>query len=108
MCLLGRLRDRGDALRKVARHTQIEICLENFYSNCLEPSRFSAVYQWQSQGWQNLSERYAYDQAGRLLLQTNAAGETTSYAYDMRGNVLSMTQPMGHTARSAYDARSKY
>ena len=73
----------------------------------VEVTSVNGAYQLQSQGWQNLTERYAYDQAGRLLRQTNGAGETTSYAYDMRGNVLSVTQPMGQTTRSAYDALNR-
>ena len=78
-----------------ATHAQVQVTTIN------------GAYQLQSLGWQNLSERYAYDQAGHLLRQTNGAGETTSYAYDMRGNVLSVTQPMGQTTRSAYDALNR-
>ncbi|WP_316682838.1 hypothetical protein, partial [Ralstonia flaminis] len=78
-----------------ATHSQVEV------------TSINGAYQLQSQGWQNVSERYAYDQAGRLLRQTNGAGETTSYTYDLRGNVLSVTQPLGQTTRSAYDALNR-
>ncbi|UAL02031.1 LysM peptidoglycan-binding domain-containing protein [Cupriavidus pauculus] len=61
-------------------------------------------YNLQSAGWQNVTERYYYDQAGRLTMQIDGAGAATRYAYDMRGNLLSTTQPMGQLTRSAYDA----
>lgn len=64
-------------------------------------------YNLQSAGWRNVVEQYAYDQAGRLIAQTNGAGETTRYSYDMRGNVLSTTQPMGQVTRAAYDALNR-
>ncbi|MFJ4294218.1 hypothetical protein ACIP1U_31315 [Cupriavidus sp. NPDC089707] len=64
-------------------------------------------YNLQSAGWKSLYEQYVYDQAGRLLMQVNGAGETTRYSYDVRGNLQSTTQPIGQVTRAAYDALNR-
>ncbi|MBA2964196.1 MULTISPECIES: LysM peptidoglycan-binding domain-containing protein [Ramlibacter] len=51
--------------------------------------------------------RYAYDQLGRKLSQTNGNGETIRYAYDLRGNVIETRQPLGQPVRAAFDAQGR-
>ncbi|MWL90506.1 LysM peptidoglycan-binding domain-containing protein [Cupriavidus sp. SW-Y-13] len=72
-----------------------------------EVTYIDGSYNLQSSGWQNVTEQYVYDQAGRLRMQINGAGAVVRYAYDMRGNLLSTTQPMGQVTRSAYDALNR-
>jgi YD repeat-containing protein len=64
-----------------------------------------ADYSLTHQGSQQLTTRMEYDQAGRLLKQTNAANEQTQYAYDARGNIIATVDPLGHTSRAAFDAQ---
>lgn len=60
-----------------------------------------------SQGSLQLKTTMVYDQAGRLISKTNAAGEVTLFKYDARGNVIATTQPMGETSRAAYDSQGR-
>ncbi|MFF4155496.1 LamG-like jellyroll fold domain-containing protein [Streptomyces sp. NPDC001678] len=53
---------------------------------------------------QNLTTRYAWDDAGNQISSTSPAGLITSAAYDVAGEVLSATEPGGGTSKFAYDA----
>jgi RHS repeat-associated protein len=46
---------------------------------------------------------WAYDEAGRLVKQTDGAGQTLEYAYDGAGQVTGLTLPSGDTVASTYD-----
>jgi YD repeat-containing protein len=50
-----------------------------------------------------LVDTFRYDELGRRISSTNAAGETASMAYDLRGNVVSSKQ-FDQETRSTYDA----
>lgn len=47
--------------------------------------------------------QYAYDAAGRLLMQIDPDGNQTSYAYDGLGRLLSNTDALGHVTLNQYD-----
>jgi YD repeat-containing protein len=47
--------------------------------------------------------RSAYDNLGRLTVQTNGAGETVRYAYDGMGHVTSLTYPDGNVVTRDFD-----
>jgi YD repeat-containing protein len=47
-----------------------------------------------------------YDTAGKLLSETDRAGQTINYAYDTNGQLLTVTGPFGHTLTFAYDTAS--
>lgn len=59
------------------------------------------------QGWQNLTERYEYDEAGRKTRVINGANEATSYAYDLQGNVVRTTQPMTQNTWATFDSQGR-
>jgi len=48
--------------------------------------------------------RYAYDEAGNLLEQTDAEGHRTTYAYDSRGRRTHRTLPDGQSESFTYNA----
>jgi len=50
-----------------------------------------------------LIDTYRYDELGRRISSTNAAGETITIGYDLRGNVIS-TKEFNRETRSEYDA----
>lgn len=51
-----------------------------------------------------LVTRYAYDENGNKLRQTDAAGRATTWTYDNAGRVLTRRLPLGQTERWTYDA----
>ena len=51
--------------------------------------------------------RYSYDDAGRLVKLTNAAGDETLYTYDVEGNLTSITYPDKTKSNYVYDARGR-
>ncbi|WP_440533997.1 Ig-like domain repeat protein [Variovorax sp. YR566] len=52
-------------------------------------------------------QKQRWDEAGRLVSQTNGNNETTKYGYDVRGNLIWTTQPMGQTTYAGYDALNR-
>ncbi len=46
---------------------------------------------------QDLTTVKEYDEAGRLVSETNPDQETTRYTYDSRGNLVVTREPMGQT-----------
>ena len=50
---------------------------------------------------------FAYDEASRLVSQTDALGGVTSYEYDDNGNVTKTTYADGNSVTAKYDARSR-
>lgn len=48
--------------------------------------------------------RNGYDEADRLISQTNARGEMTTVGYDSRGRPVRATSPLGHQTSLEYDA----
>ena len=52
-------------------------------------------------------ERYAYDQAGRLLAQGNALGQQTRFEYDPQGNLVRKTNPSGGVTAYQYDRQKR-
>ncbi|WP_395688963.1 LysM peptidoglycan-binding domain-containing protein [Caenimonas koreensis] len=56
----------------------------------------------------NITESTGWDAAGRMISQTNGAGNVTRYTYDLRGNVTSVTLPTGtKQSTSTYDSRDR-
>jgi RHS repeat-associated protein len=49
----------------------------------------------------------SYDSLGRLLMETEGAGQTTTETYDPNGNVLSITDGLQHTTSHTYDALNR-
>jgi YD repeat-containing protein len=47
---------------------------------------------------------YVYDAEGRVLTQTNPAGDTWNYGYDAEGRVTAAIDPAGRTFAMTYDA----
>jgi YD repeat-containing protein len=56
-------------------------------------------------GAQHLQNKVEYDEAGRVVAQTDGVGETTRYDVDLRGNVTVVHAPMGETDAFAFDAQ---
>lgn len=52
-------------------------------------------------------QKQRWDEAGRLVSQTNGNNETTKYGYDTRGNLIWTTQPMGQTTYAGYNALNR-
>ena len=48
--------------------------------------------------------RREWDADGMLLLDANAAGNSTRYTYDKNGNLITSTNALSHTTHIAYDA----
>jgi RHS repeat-associated protein len=46
----------------------------------------------------------SFDALGRLLVDTQGAGQSTTKTYDPNGNVLSLTDGLTHTTTNAFDA----
>lgn len=60
-----------------------------------------------STGISNPSESrwtYSHDGLGRILTQTDPAGETTQYEVDARGTVVQTEEPSGRVVQSTYDS----
>ena len=50
---------------------------------------------------------FTYDDAGRVLSETDPLGHTTTHTYDKVGNQTSVTDANGHTTSYQYDAQSR-
>jgi RHS repeat-associated protein len=48
-----------------------------------------------------------FDALGRVLVDTQGAGQTTSKTYDPNGNVLTVTDGLSHTTTNTYDALNR-
>jgi len=48
-----------------------------------------------------------FDALGRLLVDTQGAGQTTTKTYDTNGNVLTATDGLSHTTTNTYDALNR-
>ncbi|WP_048438362.1 LysM peptidoglycan-binding domain-containing protein [Caenimonas sp. SL110] len=56
----------------------------------------------------SITETMEWDAAGRMLSQTNGAGEKTRYQYDLRGNVIRTTQNSGAVRETnAFDTQDR-
>jgi RHS repeat-associated protein len=51
-----------------------------------------------------LTTSYSYDEAGRLIAETDPLGRTTSYVYDEAGRMIGMELPNGGVWTDDYDA----
>jgi RHS repeat-associated protein len=48
-----------------------------------------------------------FDALGRLLVDTQGAGQTTTKTYDLNGNVITVADGLGHTTTNTYDALNR-
>lgn len=48
-----------------------------------------------------------FDSLGRLLVDTQGAGQTTTKAYDLNGIVITLADGLGHTTTNTYDALNR-
>ncbi|WP_440534032.1 Ig-like domain repeat protein [Variovorax sp. YR566] len=87
----------GDKVRTVdAEHNATSFVFDKL--DRLMRTTFESVGINQTQRW---------DQAGRMLSQTNGNNETVSYDYDLRGNLIKTTQPLGQVTLAGYDALNR-
>jgi YD repeat-containing protein len=81
---------------------------DNVYTDPQTPTEYptdvlDGVTVQQRRTTRALVDTFGYDELGRRISSTNAAGESTFTAYDLRGNVVS-TGAFGKETRSTYDA----
>jgi RHS repeat-associated protein len=57
-----------------------------------------------SASWQRTD---TFDALGRLLVDSQGAGQTTTKTYDPNGNVLTVADGLGHTTTNTYDALNR-
>ncbi|RYF17824.1 MAG: LysM peptidoglycan-binding domain-containing protein [Comamonadaceae bacterium] len=60
-----------------------------------------------SYAYEQLKDRWTYDQLGQKLTHTNGNGEKLTFVYDLRGNVVETRQPLGQRTRAAFDAMGR-
>ena len=72
------------------------------YSAPVDLSDFDANGALTDAGRQRIAQATRYDEAGRIVAQTDGLGNTTRTRYDLHGNVVAVIQPLGQQTRYDY------
>ncbi len=99
--------DKGETTRTVydAMGRKVQEITPNLYDptkDMLNSQASSPAYSDNSVGY-----RFTYNTAGKVLTQTDAAGNKTTYTYDLYGNVKTETKPNGSIYEYAYDKMNR-
>ena len=89
------------------RLTQVTDALGNYVTFTLDPlgdRTQSVIFGHAGAAWQRAG---TFDALGRLLVDTQGAGQTTTKTYDPNGNVLTITDGLQHTTTNTYDALNR-
>lgn len=81
------------------------VILPTYIRELLYDSRNRLIQDTDDLGSEGLMTRYGWDAIGRLIGETNPAGNSTSYSYDARGNLTGVTDALNQTVELTYDDR---